>query len=177
MYVLISFCLPSELCCLCSFSRRYSFQTPALFVLEMRNMYQTLGDVSFITGSHCPTSISSPETDRYGREYCLWLTRCHKRSLWMWVRLIPGTDKAEPSLFPLWLCSVSTLRRCKNQMIWVMKVLKLDAFFFKCHAQTCSRLRGWMEYLRVRVSKEGETVIGNHLEGGNEAPHQSHGVR
>jgi len=29
----------------------------------------------------------------------------------------------------------------------------------------------------VCVSKEGGTVIGNHLEGENEAPHQSRGVR
>lgn len=62
----ISSCLPHELCCLCSFTQRCSFQMSVLFVLEMRNMYQMWGDVSFITGSNCP-SISPPTTDRYGR--------------------------------------------------------------------------------------------------------------
>lgn len=53
-----------ELCRLCSFSWQYSFQMSVLFALEMRNMYQTQGDVSFITGSQCP-SVSPPKTDRY----------------------------------------------------------------------------------------------------------------
>lgn len=42
-----------------------------------------------------------------------------------------------------------------------------------------TQLSGRIDYLCVCVCvfKKGETVIGNHLEGGNEAPHQSHGIR
>lgn len=84
------------MCCLCSFTWQYSFQMSVLFVLVMRNMYQTWGDVSFITGLHC-LSISPPETDRCGRVLSVTATvvgnghcGCER-----------STDKAQPSLFPL----------------------------------------------------------------------------